>query len=157
MAKYKKTYFPNAVVEAFKYDGDFTYSNGDPYVPSWAFEALDTSDLAFKGQGELFSCNGNSVEVGDYIVKGILGEVYAQKPDKFEQFHEIAEPIAKINIDMTTEFPLELSALEASVLVTVLDAVKTGERLENVAPEMVDKLILKLTSHALNVCYEVVK
>lgn len=67
------------------------------------------------------------------------------------------EPTVKINIDMTTEFPLELSALEASVLVTVLDAVKTGERLENDAPEMVDKLILKLTSHALNVCYEVVK
>lgn len=67
------------------------------------------------------------------------------------------EPVAKINIDMTTEFPLELSALEASVLATVLEAVKTGERLENDAPEMLDKLILKLTSHALNVCYTVVK
>lgn len=157
MAKYKSKHFKNTLIEAFKYDGDFVYSNGEPYVPSWAEDALDTGALVFKRQGKLFTYNNVLVEVGDYIVKGAVGSIYSEKPNVFEGMYELAEPIAKINIDMTTEFPLELSALEASVLVTVLDAVKTGERLENDAPEMVDKLILKLTSHALNVCYEVVK
>lgn len=89
--KYRKR---PVVVEAFEYDGDFTDRTGTPYVPYWAFQALDDGILSFEGQGDLFviTLEGKMlVTPGDYIIKGVQGELYPCKPDIFEVTYELAE------------------------------------------------------------------
>lgn len=87
--KYRKK--PIAI-EAFQYDGDFTYSNGTPYeAPEWIFQALENGTMYFAGQGELIikTLEGDHhVSVGDYIIKGIAGELYPCKPDIFTATYE---------------------------------------------------------------------
>lgn len=55
-------------VDAFKYDGDFIYDNGIPYVPNWAIEALRIGDLYYSTQGAedcppIFSSEQDSVQL----------------------------------------------------------------------------------------------
>lgn len=81
-------------VECFKYDGDLINCDGDYYVPDWAEEAHDKGILFYKDQYELFieTLEGNmKVSVGDYIIKGVNGELYPCKPDIFEKTYEIVE------------------------------------------------------------------
>lgn len=79
------------VVEAFQYDGDFIDRNGNPYVPVWAIYAEEMNVLYFTDDGELYvkTLEGNMhVSVGDYIIRGIFGELYACKPDVFYETYE---------------------------------------------------------------------
>ena len=88
MAKYRKK---PVEVEAFCYDGDFKNFNGEYYVPGWAVEAHRDGVLYFKDQGELYvkTLEGDMrVNVGDYIIQGVKGEIYPCKPDIFEQTYE---------------------------------------------------------------------
>ena len=85
-------------IEAFKYDGDLMYSNGNYYVPEWAVEAFENEILFYNDSGyipnELFikTLEGNMhVSVGDYIIKGVQGELYPCKPDVFEETYEAVE------------------------------------------------------------------
>lgn len=90
MAKYRKK---PVVVEAWKYNVD---SSG---MPDWAAKALldgamtyESNTLYFDG-GELFidTLEGQMhVSEGDYIIKGINGELYPCKPDIFEKTYEVA-------------------------------------------------------------------
>lgn len=85
--KYKKK---PIVIEAFKYDGDFTDSNGNIYVPEWMAEA----PYIFRGAGELYieTLEGEMhVSVGDYVIKGVQGEIYPCKPDIFGKTYEVVE------------------------------------------------------------------
>ena len=85
--KYKKK---PIVIEAFKYDGDFTDSNGNIYVPEWMAEA----PYIFRGAGELYieTLEGEMhVSVGDYVIKGVQGEIYPCKPDIFEETYEVVK------------------------------------------------------------------
>ena len=82
-------------IEAFQYDGDFQDFRGDFYVPDWAVKALEDERLfhgIFEGvPGELFVKTLEGVmhaSVGDYIIKGVSGELYPCKPDIFEQTYE---------------------------------------------------------------------
>ena len=89
--KYRKK---PVVIEAFKFDGYFIDFEGERYVPWWAVEGLDTGVLTVEGQGDVYvnTLEGKMlVNVGDYIIKGIKGELYPCKPDIFEATYELAE------------------------------------------------------------------
>lgn len=88
------------VIEAFQYDGDLKGSDGNWYVPQWAEDASKNEILFYDSYGEdtppcdLFikSLEGNiHVSVGDYIIKGVNGELYPCKPDIFEKTYEKVE------------------------------------------------------------------
>lgn len=94
MAKYRKK---PVEVEAFKYDGDLVNSKGEFYIPSWAIEAYKNTDMYFDSfdsvspPTELFikTLEGiHHVSVGDYIIKGVKGELYPCKPNIFEETYE---------------------------------------------------------------------
>lgn len=84
------------VIEAFKFEGDFIDSSSMPYVPYWAYQALDDGILSFEGRGDLFvnTLEGKmSVTPGDYVIRGVQGEIYPCKPDIFEATYEVVEEI----------------------------------------------------------------
>ena len=80
------------IIEAFQYDGDMVDQWGEPYVPKLAIRALeDDGTMYYKGQGELYikSIEGDThVSIGDYIIRGIQGELYSCKPDIFKKTYE---------------------------------------------------------------------
>ena len=92
VAEYRKK---PVIIEAFQYDGDLIDRTGHYYVPEWAqhanFEGVLYFD-EFEGKsGELFvkTLEGiHHASVGDYIIKGIKGELYPCKPDIFEATYE---------------------------------------------------------------------
>lgn len=95
--KYRKK---PVVIEAFQFDGDFVYQNGEAYVPDWAFEALENKVMFYDSEDsdsppcELFiqTLEGiHHVSVGDYVIKGVKGELYPCKPDIFEMTYEKVE------------------------------------------------------------------
>lgn len=78
-------------IEFFKYDGDLKNSNGEYYVPEWAVEAEKNGTIFFEGP-EMFikTLEGNHhASVGDYIIRGVNGELYPCKPDIFEKTYDI--------------------------------------------------------------------
>lgn len=95
MAKYRKK---PVEIEAFQYDGDLKNSEDNYYVPEWATEAFEKGIMHFEALKfdeppcELFidTLEGtHHVSVGDYIIKGIKGELYACKPDIFHKTYEL--------------------------------------------------------------------
>lgn len=95
--KYRKK---PVIIEAFKYDGDLMNSKGEYYVPEWAVEAYKSGVLFYSADDsntppcELFikTLEGNmKASVGDYIIRGVEGELYPCKPDIFEQTYEPVE------------------------------------------------------------------
>lgn len=95
--KYRKK---PVVIEAFRYDGDFIDRNGNYYIPVWAIEAHQKGTLYFTEDHqhglpyELFikTLEGTmQASVGDYIIRGVKGELYPCKPDIFEATYEVVE------------------------------------------------------------------
>lgn len=81
-------------IECFKYDGDLMNSNGEYYVPEWAAKAYKDGTIFFKDQGEMYikTLEGDHhASVGDYIIRGVNGELYPCKPDIFEKTYDIDE------------------------------------------------------------------
>ena len=85
-------------VEAFQYDGDFMYTNGMQYIPIWAAQALMNGTMFFEDyEGKPAELMINTLEgihhvsVGDYVIKGVNGELYPCKPDIFEKTYDIIE------------------------------------------------------------------
>lgn len=79
-------------IDCFKYDGDLMNSNGQYYVPEWAVEAEKNGIIFFKDQGEMYikTLEGDHhASVGDYIIKGVNGELYPCKPDIFAKTYDI--------------------------------------------------------------------
>lgn len=80
------------IIEAFQYDGDMVDNYGVPYVPAWAICALeDDKTMYYKDAGELYIktlAGDHHVSVGDYIIKGVAGELYPCKPDIFQKTYE---------------------------------------------------------------------
>lgn len=85
-------------IEAFQYDGDLMDSSGTYCVPDWAMKAFESHVMFYESLDgdsppcELFinTLEGiHHVSVGDYIIKGIKGELYPCKPDIFEQTYEL--------------------------------------------------------------------
>lgn len=81
-------------IEAFQYDGDMIYSDGTPYAPDWALKALENGVLYYQGQGELYikTLEGDHhASTGDYIIRGVAGELYPCKPDIFAKTYEAVD------------------------------------------------------------------
>ena len=92
--KYRKK---PVTVEAFRYDGDLMYSNGQWYCPDWARDAFQSGVIYYDSPGcgepptELYidTLEGkHHVSVGDYIIQGVAGELYPCKPGIFEKTYE---------------------------------------------------------------------
>lgn len=87
MAKYRKR---PVVIEAFRWTGD-QHQIEDP---EWIVDAiregrvwviLSNTDT----QLEISTLEGNHLaNIGDYIIKGVKGEIYPCKPDIFEMTYE---------------------------------------------------------------------
>ena len=78
-------------IEAFQYDGDLVNRFDEYYVPEWAWDAYRKDIIFYGGPGELYikTLEGvHYVSVGDYIIKGVKGELYPCKPDIFEQTYQ---------------------------------------------------------------------
>lgn len=95
--RYKKK---PVIIEAFQYDGDLKKTDGTYYVPEWAVKAVEEGVMHFdsvspgKSPCELFirTLEGtHHASVGDYIIRGVQGELYPCKPDIFEQTYELVE------------------------------------------------------------------
>ena len=90
MAKYRKK---PVVIDAFQFDGDLMNKHGKYYVPSWAVNAYQDGIMFFEVP-ELYIKTLEGVHhasVGDYIIRGVNGELYPCKPDIFEKTYEKAE------------------------------------------------------------------
>lgn len=97
MARYRKK---PVIIEAFQYDGDLKNSEGKYYVPDWAVKAFEEKTMFFDGMDsdspptELFikTLEGiHHASVGDYIIRGVDGELYPCKPEIFEKTYELVE------------------------------------------------------------------
>lgn len=95
--KYRKK---PVVIEAFKYDGDFIDGVGVAYVPQWAMLAQQEGVLEFAPRPDInspYELHVNTLEgkmrvsVGDYVIKGVQGEIYPCKPGIFHATYEVAE------------------------------------------------------------------
>ena len=81
------------VIEAFKYDDAFINLSNE-YVPKWAESAHTNGIIYFKEIGNtqvmmIKTLEGEVVaSIGDYIIKGINGEIYPCKPDIFEKTYD---------------------------------------------------------------------
>lgn len=81
------------VIEAFQYIGNL-YN-----VPQWATDAFEKRVLFYKygeyeDKDELYieTLEGiHHVSVGDYVIRGVAGELYPCKPDIFELTYEEVE------------------------------------------------------------------
>jgi hypothetical protein len=89
------------IIEAFKYDGDLKGRDGW-YVPEWAVKAFEDDVLFYDSFApnsppcDLFvrTLEGDHhVSVGDFIIRGVKGELYPCKPDIFAATYEqVDEP-----------------------------------------------------------------
>ena len=96
-AKYRKK---PVTVHAFQYNGDLIDSDGKPIVPAWAIEAYNSGIMYYDSVDdntppvELYISTLEGVHhapVGDYIVRGVKGELYPVKPEIFELTYERVE------------------------------------------------------------------
>jgi hypothetical protein len=94
MAKYRKK---PVVIEAFQYDGDLMFSDGIYYIPKWAEKAFKEGVMYYgkvsigEPPCELFIATlegAMRVNVNDYVIQGVQGELYPCKPDIFEKTYE---------------------------------------------------------------------
>lgn len=88
------------IIEAFQYDGDLKRSDGNYYVPQWAIKAFENGVMFYESINDtlppcdLFikTLEGNMlVGVGDFVIRGVNGELYPCKSDIFKKTYEVAE------------------------------------------------------------------
>lgn len=84
------------IIEAFQYNGDLKGSDGQYYIPNWAIDAFEEGIITYDSTDaepcELFidTLEGcMHVSVGDYIIKGLKGELYPCKEDIFLESYEV--------------------------------------------------------------------
>ena len=95
-------------IECFKYDGDLKNTNGEFYVDRWAVEAFQSGVIYFK-DGEMYikTLEGDHhASVGDYIIRGVNGELYPCKPDIFEKTYDIVEGNSQVHEFVETKHDL---------------------------------------------------
>lgn len=87
MSKYRKL---PVEIEAFRMGIDF--------IPDWFMDKVTTNEITLHGKpNELVHCTIRTLEgnmrgeYGDYIIKGVNGEIYPCKPDIFEKTYEKVE------------------------------------------------------------------
>jgi hypothetical protein len=88
MAKFRKK---PVVIEAVQYAGNGNFK--DPHLPTWLWEAFE-GGVAFNRSGALMlqTLEGEHiVSDGDYVIRGVKGELYPCKPDIFAATYDPAE------------------------------------------------------------------
>lgn len=84
-------------IEAFRFDGDMKDKDGEWYVPDWAVKAYENGTLFYKDAGELYvkTLEGDlHVSVGDYVLRGVEGELYPCRADIFQKtYSRVQEPV----------------------------------------------------------------
>lgn len=84
--KYRKR---PVAIEAVQYES--LISRPFSELPEWLETAFRSRTLYYDARGDLYvkSLEGDHhVSVGDYIIRGVKGELYACKPDIFELTYE---------------------------------------------------------------------
>ena len=87
MSKYRKR---PVIIDAFQWTGDQNQTED----PTWIIEALNAKKVKIVGSGKLCIMSIETLEgvmtgrVGDFIIKGVQGEIYPCKPDIFNQTYE---------------------------------------------------------------------
>lgn len=83
------------IIEAFQYDGDLKGQDGKYYVPEWAIKAFEQGILHFDnydGKPSVLSISTlagiQHVYPGDYIIRGVEGDIYAIEQCRFERTYE---------------------------------------------------------------------
>ena len=102
-------------IECFKYDGDLKNSDGKFYVPEWAQKAYEDGTIFFKDQGEMYikTLEGDHhASVGDYIIRGVNGELYPCKPDIFDKTYEFVDAPEAKPTDFVHSFSWALDRLK---------------------------------------------
>lgn len=88
------------VVEAFQYNGYMIDNYGRYCVPKWALDALVDRILYTKENGKELHINtlegDMRVSIGDFIIKGVNGEIYPCKPDIFKKTYDEYENDSEI-------------------------------------------------------------
>ena len=128
------------VIEAFQYDGDLKGRDGKYYVPDWAVEAYEKGIMHYKTvkfhePPELFidTLEGtHHVSVGDYVIRGVKGELYPCKPDIFKETYEKAGEKEK-KIDSWIPVSERLPEDEKEYLVTLEKTVGIPETMMSIA------------------------
>ena len=94
------------IKEAFQYNGELRDAEGNCCFPDWALEAFKNGIIYFgllnldQPSCELFikTLEGtHHVSVGDYIIRGIKGELYPCKPDIFEATYEPCSQLSPLH------------------------------------------------------------
>ena len=82
------------VIDAFKWTGDVHQVKD----PDWIVEAIEIGAVTFSDTGSpnvkllIVTLEGTmAADCGDYVIRGIKGEIYPCKPDIFEASYEPAE------------------------------------------------------------------
>ncbi|MFD1431223.1 hypothetical protein [Lacticaseibacillus yichunensis] len=85
MAKYRKK---PVVVDAWK----IVPIDIDSVVPVWLFNAMANHEVNEHGEGYIIqTLEGEMIaSPGDYIIRGVMGELYPCKPDIFKATYEPA-------------------------------------------------------------------
>ena len=90
MARYRKK---PVVIEAVKYLGHGNVENRE--TPDWVWDAFENGTLVATNDSYPLRVKTLAGQVvispGDYIMRGVKGELYPCKPDIFEQTHEPVE------------------------------------------------------------------
>ena len=114
--KYRKK---PVIIDAFQFDGDFMNKDRTYYIPDWAVDMVHKGHIRFRsyvnGELEIKTLEGVMIaNVGDYIIRGVNGEVYPCKPDIFEKTYEEAKPCKKGTLDkvIRTEADIDRVAKE---------------------------------------------
>lgn len=91
MAKYRKR---PVVIEAFKWTADIDQTED----PEWLIDKIKAGKVFFEYVGTpkvkmgIETLEGTMrADCGDYIIRGIKGEIYPCKPDVFEATYEAVE------------------------------------------------------------------
>ena len=89
--KYRKK---PVIIEAFRWTGDENQTED----PIWVIKAIKDKTIGFANSGtpfvklNIFTPEGvMTANRGDYLIKGIKGEIYPCKPDIFEKTYEFVE------------------------------------------------------------------
>ena len=85
MAKYRKK---PVVIDAVEWDG----KSGTIFSLAPFENATKSPEVKEDGTLDITTLEGvMTAEVGDFVIKGVSGEIYPCKPDIFEQTYESAE------------------------------------------------------------------
>lgn len=80
------------IIEAFKWTGGPDQTED----PEWICEAIKGGSVRFNPLGEFMEIDTlegtHRASPGDFIIKGVKGEIYPCKPDIFEMTYEKADP-----------------------------------------------------------------